>query len=80
MPDESDQIFARDVFNASLTLMSILIAVITFLAVEYKGVRRYSYAPMAAPIRDAVWGTTGASVWAGIIAFGALIKLRSGRG
>jgi len=35
----TDRDFARDVLNASLTLMSILVAVITFLAVEYRGVR-----------------------------------------
>jgi hypothetical protein len=39
MPDNTDRDFARDVLNASLTLMSILVAVITFLAVEYRGVR-----------------------------------------
>jgi hypothetical protein len=48
MPDERDQVFARDVFNASLALMSILVVVITFLAVEYKGARLY--APIGDPI------------------------------
>jgi hypothetical protein len=52
MPDERDQVFARDVFNASLTLMSILVVVITFLAVEYKDARRY--APVAGSIYNAI--------------------------
>jgi hypothetical protein len=77
MPDERDQVFARDVLNASLTLMSILVAVITFLAVEYKRVQ--TDATLAEPIRKAVWGTTEVSVFAGALALVALIQLRSGR-
>jgi hypothetical protein len=53
MPDEHDQVFARDVFNASLTLMSILVVVITFLAVEYKDARattRQSAAQFITPL------------------------------
>jgi len=34
MLDERDHNFATDVLNASLTLMSILVAVITLLVVE----------------------------------------------
>lgn len=78
MPDERDQTFARDVLNASLTLMSILVAVIAVLIIEYKVV--YPDQAIAGPINKAVWGTTGASVMAGVIALLALIHLQSGRG
>jgi predicted membrane protein len=78
MPDEHDQVFARDVFNASLTLMSILVVVITFLAVEYKDDRRY--APVGGSIYNAIVGTTVASVYAGALALVSLYKLRPVRG
>src|ERR1700730_14352533 len=55
MPDERDQTFARDVLNASLTLMSILVAVIAVLIIEYK--RVYPDQAIAGPINKAVWGT-----------------------
>jgi hypothetical protein len=58
--------------------MSILVVVITFLAVEYRRVQ--SDAILAEPIFNAVMGATGASVLAGALALVALIKLRPGRG
>lgn len=63
MLGEGDHKFATDVLNASLTFMSILVAVITLLVVEYKDVKPDP--AIAEPIRDAVWGTTGVSVLAG---------------
>ena|ERR1700730_13968392 len=78
MSDERDQTFARDVLNASLTLMSILVAVITFLAVEYRRVQ--SDITLAEPIHEAVVGLTVASILAGALALVSLIKLRPGRG
>jgi hypothetical protein len=66
------------VLNASLTLMSILVVVITVLIIEYK--RVYPDPAIAGPILKAVWGTTGASVMAGVIALLALTHLQSGRG
>ena len=54
--------------------MSILVVVITFLAVEYKDARHY--APIGAPIRNAIVGTTVASIWAGALALVSLYKLR----
>jgi hypothetical protein len=74
MADEPDQVFTRDVFNASLTLMSILVVVITFLAVEYKVPRADPI--FARPIRIAIIGTTVASVLSGTIALVALAQLR----
>jgi hypothetical protein len=56
--------------------MSILVAVITVISLEYKSVQ--SDAAIAAPIRIAVIGTTGASVFAGALALIALIRLRLG--
>jgi hypothetical protein len=76
-PDERDQTFARDVLNASLTLMSILVVVITFLAVEYKDGRRY--APVGGSIYNTIVGTTAASVYAGALALVSLYKLRPAR-
>jgi hypothetical protein len=78
MLDDRDHEFATIVLNASLTLMSILVAVITFLAVEYKGVQ--ADPPLADPLWKAVMGTTVASVFAGVISLAALIYLRSGLG
>jgi len=68
--------FATDVLNASLTLMSILVAVIVVLAVEYKHAE--SDATLAGAIYPCVIATTGASVAAGIIAVLALLHLRLG--
>ena len=58
--------------NASLTLMSIFVAVIAFLAIEYKGVRTYG----GEPIRNAIVATAGVSVFAGVLALIALVQLR----
>ena len=58
--------------------MSILVVVITFLAVEYK--QNHSDPIIAWPIYTAIMSATGASVFAGILALAALIYLRSGRG
>jgi hypothetical protein len=74
---DRDHKFATDILNASLTLMSILIAVITVLVVKYDEVK--DYPAMAEPVRTAVIGTTLASTVAGAIAFGALTLLRSER-
>jgi len=76
MSDDQDHQFTADVLNASLILLSILVAVITFLAVEYK--RHEGYEAVAEPIKKAVIGTAGASVFAGGISLAALIQLRSG--
>jgi hypothetical protein len=38
--DDPDHKFATDALNASLTLMSILVAVIAIVAVEYKNVQK----------------------------------------
>lgn len=73
-----DRKFATDAFNASLTLMSILIAVITLLAAEYK--RLQDDLPLAKGIQRAVNGTTAASIAAGAIALWALIQLRLDKG
>jgi len=77
MLDERDHKFATDVLNASLTLMSILVVVITFFAVEYKSAR--TYLPSGEPIHNAIVGTTLVSGYAGCIALVALIQVRSGR-
>ena len=57
MFDERDRGFAADVLNASLTLMSILVVVITFLAVEYKPAIGYGGEPIYKAIIGA--GVTG---------------------
>jgi hypothetical protein len=69
--DDHDHDFAIVVLNASLTLMSILVAVITIVAVQIHVDPIFSK-----PIRTVVIGTTVASVLAGYISFGALIQLR----
>jgi hypothetical protein len=71
-----DHKFATDALNASLTLMSILVAVITILAVEHKAV--HSDAALAGPILHCVYGTTAAAVLSGAIAFLSLLRLRLG--
>lgn len=71
--DDRDREFARDVLNASVGLMSILVVVITFLVVEYK--RHQNDREIAGLIYEAVIGTTGASVVAGVLALGALFQL-----
>jgi hypothetical protein len=78
MFDERDHVFATDVLNASLTLMSILVVVITFLAVEYKDAKGYD--TLAEPIHKAIIGAGVASFWAGVLALVALIQLRLRRG
>jgi hypothetical protein len=72
-PDEK---FASDALNASLTLMSILVAVITIVAIEYKNVR--SDPALADPIYRCVIATTGAAAFSGLIAFLSLLHLRRG--
>ncbi len=72
MFDDHDHEFATVVLNASLTLMSIFVAVIAFLAIEYKGVRTYG----GEPIRNAIVATAGVSGFAGVLALVALIQLR----
>lgn len=71
-----DPEFARDALNASLTLMSILVAVITIVAVEYKNVR--SDPAVADPIFFCVIGATAAASFSGLIAFLSLLHLRLG--
>ncbi|MGH6857528.1 MAG: hypothetical protein ACRECP_07800 [Methylocella sp.] len=78
MLDERDHAFVTEVLNASLSLMSILVAVIALLAVAYKDVQT---SPMIAePISKAIMGTSLASVFAGFLALAALCCLRLGRG
>jgi hypothetical protein len=69
--DERDREFATDVLNASLTLMSILVAVITIIAVQVHADPIFSK-----PIRTAVICMTVASGAAGYIALWALVQLR----
>lgn len=71
-----DQKFATDALNASLTLMSILVAVIAIVAVEYKNVK--SDPALAAPLFKCVVGATVASVVSGVIALMSLLHLRLG--
>jgi hypothetical protein len=74
MTAKIDQKFASDTLNASLTLMSILVAVITIVAVEYKNVK--SDPALADPLWQCVIGTTGAAVFSGIVAFLSLLHAR----
>jgi hypothetical protein len=77
VPDgERDHKFATDVLNASLILMSILVAVIAVLAVAYKNLQ--SDPRMAQPVYYSTIGTTAASVAAGVVAFLALLHIRLG--
>jgi hypothetical protein len=69
-----DHRFATDVLNASVAIMSILVAVIAVVAVEYKKVR--SYPPLADPIYGCVFVATAAAVFSGFIAFLSLLHLR----
>lgn len=74
--ENPDQKFAGDALNASLTLMSILVAVITIVAVEYKNVR--SDPALADPIYWCTIAATGAAILSGAIAFMCLLRLRLG--
>src|ERR1700730_13154931 len=78
MLDARELALASDVLKASLTIMSILVAVVTFLAVQYRGVR--ADPPLADPLWKAAMGAASASILAGANALAALIYLRSGRG
>jgi len=69
-----DHKFAADALNASLTLLSILVAVITIVAVQYKNVQ--SDVTLAGPVYRCLIGATGAATLAGIIAFLSLLHLR----
>jgi hypothetical protein len=71
---EANHKLATDILNASLTLMSILVAVIAIVAVQYKGVQ--SDPVVATPIYRCVVGTTAASIFAGVIAFLSLLYTR----
>jgi hypothetical protein len=69
-----DPKFASDALNASLTVLSILVAVITIVALEYKSVQ--SDATLAGPVYQCLIGATGAAALAGLIAFFSLLHLR----
>lgn len=69
-----DHKFAADAMNASLMLLSILVAVITIVAVEYRNVQ--SDATLAGPVYQCLIGATGAAALAGLIAFFSLLHLR----
>src|ERR1700730_16556881 len=77
MLNDRDHAIVTDVLNASLNLMSILVAVIALLVVAYKDVH---YPSIAGPIHLAIKGATGASCFSGFLALIALIHLPSGRG
>lgn len=72
--DDPDHKFATDALNASLTLMSILVAVIAIVAVEYKNVQ--SDPALAGPIRRCLLGATAAAALSGLIAFLSLLHAR----
>jgi hypothetical protein len=74
MVGNPDHKFAADALNASLTLLSILVAVITIVAVQYKSVQ--SDATLAGPVYQCLIGATGAAALAGLIAFLSLLHLR----
>jgi hypothetical protein len=69
-----DHKFAADALNASLTLMSILVAVITVVAIEYKSVQ--SDPALANPVYLCALAATAAAALAGVIAFLSLLHLR----
>jgi hypothetical protein len=69
-----DPQFAANAMNASLTLLSILVAVITVVAVQYKNVQ--SDAALAGPVYQCLIGATGAATLAGLIAFLSLLHVR----
>jgi hypothetical protein len=71
---DTDHKFATDALNASLTLMSILVAVITIVAIEYKSVQ--SDPVVAVPVLRCVQGTTAAAALSALIAFLSLLHLR----
>jgi hypothetical protein len=74
--DNPDPKFATDAMNASLTLLSILVAVITIVALEYKGLR--SDPTLASPVYLCLVGATVTAVLSGLIAFLSLLHLRLG--
>jgi hypothetical protein len=69
-----DHKFATDVLNASVAIMSILVAVIAIVAVEYKNVQ--SDPALANPVYWCVIGATAAAVFAGVISLLSLLHLR----
>lgn len=78
VPMRNDRAFVRVVLNSSLMLMSILIVVITIVAVEYRELQNDPV--LADPLRASVVGTTMAAVAAGVLSLIALVSLRLGRG
>lgn len=74
MVSNPDPKFATDAMNASITLLSILVAVITVVAVQYKSVQ--SDATLAGPVYQCLIGATVAAVLAGVIAFLSLLHVR----
>lgn len=64
--------FATDVLNASISIMSILVAVIALLGVEYAKVR--SDPIIKAPYFATVWTTTGIAAFAGLLGLAALLR------
>jgi hypothetical protein len=74
MADNPDHKFATDVLNAAVAIMSILVAVIAIVAVEYKNVQ--SDPTLANPVYWCVIGATAAATFAGVIALLSLLHLR----
>ena len=74
--DNGGKGFVANVLNASLTLMAILVAVITILAVEYKTLAPHP--TFAQPIWAAVVGSALVAALSGGLALAALIHLRTG--
>lgn len=67
---------AAEILHASLALMSILVAVVTIIAVEYKTTQ--SDEALAWPIWWSLVGTTGATVCSGVLALVSLLYIHFG--
>lgn len=70
--DPEERQFATDVLNASISIMSILVAVIALLGVEYGKVRTDQ--SISAPYSATVWATTWIAIFAGILGLAALVR------
>jgi hypothetical protein len=73
----NDHDFVGQAFSASLSLMSILIAVITILIVEYERVK--TDIVLAEPLFYMVVGTTAATILSGLTALLSLFYYRGFR-
>lgn len=71
-----EQKFAEQVFNGSLAVLAVLIAVAGIISVEYEKPSISGNSDVEPAFRFFLYGIAGLSIWAGFISFLSLARLR----